>query len=68
MANNSQNDNYSWDAGWKGHELAQMKRLARLTFYKKLKWLEQAHRMVLKMEAAHKKNPNIVSNSVNDGG
>jgi hypothetical protein len=38
--------NAGWDAGWDGHSLAQLRRLARLTLAEKLEWLEQAQRMV----------------------
>ncbi len=34
-----------WQRGWDGHELAQMRRLARLPLSEKLQWLEEAHRL-----------------------
>lgn len=40
-----------WDHGWAGHEEAQMLRLAKLSFREKLAWLDEAHRMVLHMQA-----------------
>ena len=35
-----------WEQGWRGHELAQMRRMARLSLSEKLVWLEEAHRLV----------------------
>jgi hypothetical protein len=37
--------NRYWERGWDGHELAQMRRLARLPLSEKLQWLEEAHRL-----------------------
>ena len=39
-----------WERGFEDHELQQMRRLAKLPFAEKLKWLEEAHRMVLHMQ------------------
>jgi hypothetical protein len=36
-----------WEAGWEGHQIAQRRRLARLPMTEKLRWLEEAHRLVL---------------------
>jgi hypothetical protein len=36
-----------WDAGWEAHEIAQRRRLSRLTLTEKLEWLEEAQRLVL---------------------
>lgn len=36
-----------WPRGFDEHELAQRRRLARLPLAEKLKWLEEAHRVVL---------------------
>ena len=36
-----------WEVGFEEHELAQLKRLARMPFHQKLKWLEEAHRALL---------------------
>ena len=41
-----------WEAGWEGHELAQRRRLAKLTLAEKLDWLEEAHRLVKRLQAA----------------
>ena len=39
-------DERMWERGWEGHELAQRRRMARLTLAEKLEWLESAQRMV----------------------
>lgn len=31
-----------WEAGWDAHEIAQLRRLAKLSFEEKLRWLEEA--------------------------
>jgi len=33
-----------WERGWDGHERAQLRRRARLSFIEKLAWLEEAQR------------------------
>lgn len=54
---NSSTDARSWEAGWKGHELAQMKRLSKLTLEQKIRWLESAQEMVHTMQARLKPEP-----------
>ena len=47
-----------WEKGWKGHEEAQLRRMAALPFEEKLRWLEEAHRWVrrlIKSEGNQKK-------------
>jgi hypothetical protein len=39
----------NWERGWDGHCEAQLRRLAKLPLTEKLKWLEQAHRVVKHM-------------------
>jgi hypothetical protein len=39
-----------WDAGWEGHKLAQLLRLARLPLHQKLNWLEGAQRVVRELQ------------------
>ena len=43
---NERDEPRQWERGWDGHELAQMRRLANLPLAEKLKWLEEAHRLV----------------------
>lgn len=40
-----------WESGWKGHEEAQLRRLACLPLDKKLEWLEQAQRLAARLSA-----------------
>jgi hypothetical protein len=35
-----------WENGWRGHEQAQMRRLARLSLADKIQWLEDAQALV----------------------
>jgi hypothetical protein len=44
-----------WEPGWEGHELAQRRRLAELTLAEKLDWLEEAHRLVKRLQEAQGK-------------
>ena len=46
-----------WERGWDGHELAQMRRLARLPLSEKLAWLEEAHRLVEQMRRQRQDRP-----------
>jgi hypothetical protein len=41
-----------WESGWDGHEAQQRARLARLPLADKLRWLEEAHRLVLHLSSA----------------
>jgi hypothetical protein len=43
-----------WENGWDGHEQQQRLRMANLPFWKKLEWLEEAHRLVRQFEAQRK--------------
>lgn len=36
-----------WEQGWDGHEARQRERLSRLPLLEKLRWLEEAHQLVL---------------------
>jgi len=35
-----------WESGWEGHAEAQRRRLARLPLREKLRWLEEAQRLI----------------------
>jgi hypothetical protein len=39
-------DNGVWEKGWREHDTQQLRRLAALPLVVKLKWLEEAHRIV----------------------
>jgi len=49
-------DDRVWERGWKGHEVAQLQRLARLTFAEKLRWLEEAARVVEEVTAGRRRS------------
>jgi hypothetical protein len=42
---------HQWERGWDDHEQQQLQRLARLSLPEKLKWLEEAHRLVRQIAA-----------------
>ena len=41
-----------WERGWDGHREAQQRRLARLPFIEKLRWLEEADAFVRQLARA----------------
>lgn len=41
-----------WERGYEGHELAQLRRLAKLSLREKIQWLEEAQEMVLHLQRA----------------
>lgn len=43
----SGHDRDAWEHGWNGHERQQLERLSRLPLSEKLRWLEEAHHLVL---------------------
>jgi hypothetical protein len=46
-----------WESGWRGHEEAQLLRLAALPFAQKLEWLEQAQRLVASLLPTSRQDP-----------
>jgi hypothetical protein len=58
----TEGDGYNWEVSWQGHSTAQLRRLAALPFSEKLKWLEEAHRLVLRMELEPKKKSGQTQN------
>lgn len=44
-----------WERGWDGHDLAQMRRLAQLPLAEKLRWLEEAQRLVRAIEESRRR-------------
>lgn len=52
MKNRSEHADRGWNAGWKAHELAQLRRLAALPLSEKLQWLEEAHDVVRSLTRA----------------
>ena len=48
----SDHDRRDWEEGWAGHEAQQLERLSRLPLSERLRWLEEAHRLVLHLSGA----------------
>jgi len=48
-----------WEIGWQGHEEAQLRRMARWSLREKIRWLEEAARLVehLQRQAGPKTTP-----------
>ena len=56
----------AWDKGWSGHHEEQLRRLARLPLTEKLKWLEEADRVVRHLSgvtATDRRIPNNASSA-----
>jgi len=51
MADQDPRDGHQWEAGWQGHAEAQRARIARLPLREKLRWLEEAQRLVAQLAA-----------------
>jgi hypothetical protein len=54
-----------WERGWDGHETLQRERLSRLPLSEKLRWLEEAHHLVLHLSRVA---PASAAPAGNDGG
>jgi hypothetical protein len=54
---NNPSHEHVWERGWEEHEQLQLERMARLSMAQKLAWLEEAHRVVLHMQAARQNLP-----------
>ena len=50
MVNRGKTSEHLWEAGWEGHEKAQLLRMSRLPFMEKIKWLEEAQKLVRRLE------------------
>jgi len=50
MGEHHPHEDPDWPRGFDEHALAQRRRLARLPLAEKLKWLEEAHRVVLALQ------------------
>jgi hypothetical protein len=44
-----------WEQGWEGHEAHQRERMSSLPLSEKLRWLEEAHHLVLHMASGAQK-------------
>ena len=40
-----------WEEGWEAHELAQLRRLARIPLVEKIRWLERAQRLAKQLNS-----------------
>ena len=47
----SPDNEHLWEVGFDGHQRAQQARMAKWTLKQKIEWLEQAHYMVLHLQA-----------------
>ena len=47
MPERDSREGHVWESGWGGHSEAQRRRLARLPLHEKLRWLEEAQRLIL---------------------
>ena len=56
-----------WECGWEGHERAQRRRLSRLPFPDKLKWLEEAHDLVRRLQKREAEGERPPSRNENRG-
>lgn len=45
----------AWESGWDGHELAQLRRMAKLSLSQKLEWLEEAQRLAARLQRSANK-------------
>ena len=46
-----------WERGWEGHDRGQRRRIARLPLTEKLRWLEEAQRVLTRMRGSGKGSP-----------
>src|SRR6185295_18654294 len=56
-AMSSDRERTGWERGWGGHERQQLERLSRMPLPEKLRWLEEAHHLVLHLSGAAKPAP-----------
>ncbi len=58
MPDSDPHDERLWESGWDAHTVAQRRRLARLPLAEKLRWLEEAQKLVghLRDNRAQEKN------------
>ena len=54
MRDAGQGEERLWESGWDGQVRAQRERLGRLSLIEKLRWLEEAHAIVLHLQKARR--------------
>lgn len=57
MSTRADNEEQTWERGWDGHALEQLRRLARLSLGEKIAWLEQAQRVARHLTAQKTARP-----------
>ena len=57
MSTPADNAEHTWERGWDGHALEQLRRLARLSLQEKIAWLEQAQRVAQHLTAQKAAGP-----------
>ncbi|MGD0651276.1 MAG: hypothetical protein ABSA97_09085 [Verrucomicrobiia bacterium] len=57
MSTRANNADQTWERGWDGHALEQLRRLARLSLGEKIAWLEQAQRVAQHLTAQKTARP-----------
>jgi len=50
MTDEHVDDGRLWEVGWDGHEMAQRRRMSRLSFIEKIKWLEEAQELIQNLQ------------------
>lgn len=54
---------HQWEQGWNAHEQMQLERLASLPFAEKLAWLEDSHRLVIRLATSKSSRPDTPDSS-----
>jgi hypothetical protein len=57
MADGGRQEQGTWDVGWRGHEKAQLLRMAAMPLALKLRWLEEAQVLVEHLRSQRKPPP-----------
>ena len=57
MSTRADNAEQTWERGWDGHAMEQLRRLARLSLAEKIAWLEQAQRVAQHLVKQSSNNP-----------
>ena len=57
MSTRADNAEQTWERGWDGHAMEQLRRLARLPLPDKIAWLEQAQRVAQHLTAQKTARP-----------
>ena len=55
MSDGNPRDEILWEVGWQGHESAQRRRLAAMSLAEKLRWLEEAQKLAVRLQESRRK-------------